>query len=163
MIMHDQFDKEIRLHFTTENDQPDGEHVLAITCMKGQYLLTRHKKRGIEFPGGKIEAGESSEAAVLRELHEETGGHAKAMTYIAQYTVYHPDGEKWFTKDVYAVLVDRLDEKSDYLETEGPVLYRSLDAIRDEDKSYLLEDEAILKCVERVIQLGLYQNETNAD
>ncbi|PTJ50995.1 RNA deprotection pyrophosphohydrolase [Staphylococcus simulans] len=163
MIIHDQFDKEIRLNFTQPQDKPNGEHVLAIAFLNDSYLLTRHKKRGIEFPGGKIEQGESSEAAIVREVYEETGGIVAEMTYVAQYTVYHPEGTKWFTKDVFAVQVDTLESKNDYLETAGPVTCKHLDEISDEEKSFLLEDEAILKCVERVIELGLYQKKEDAD
>ncbi|RIN65545.1 nucleoside triphosphatase YtkD [Staphylococcus simulans] len=163
MIIHDQFDKEIRLNFTQPQDKPNGEHVLAIAFLNDSYLLTRHKKRGIEFPGGKIEQGESSEAAIVREVYEETGGIVAEMTYVAQYTVYHQEGTKWFTKDVFAVQVDTLESKDDYLETAGPVTCKHLDEISDEEKSFLLEDEAILKCVERVIELGLYQKKEDAD
>lgn len=163
MIIHDQFDKEIWLEFMNAEDKPNGEHVLGIAFYDHRFLLTRHKQRGIEFPGGKIEAGESSEDAIVREVFEETGGIVSEMTYIAQYTVFHPDGTKWFTKDVFAVQVDTLKHKADYLETAGPVSCQDLEQISEDDKSYLLEDEAILKCVERVMELGLYQKKEDAD
>lgn len=163
MIIHDQFDKEIRLSYTQPQDKPNGEHVLAIAFLDDNFLLTRHKKRGIEFPGGKIEQGESSKKAVIREVFEETGGIVSDLTYIAQYTVFHPEGTKWFTKDVFAVQVDTLQIKDDYLETAGPVTCHRLDEVSDDEKSFLLEDEAILKCVERVIELGLYQKKEDAD
>ena len=38
----------------------------------GEILLVRHHKRGWEVPGGHIEEGESFEAAMHRELFEET-------------------------------------------------------------------------------------------
>lgn len=163
MIIHDQFNKEIRLNFTQPQDKPNGEHVLAIAFFNDGYLLTRHKTRGIEFPGGKIEQGENSEAAVVREIYEETGGIVSDMIYIAQYTVFHPNGTRWFAKDVFAVQIDALESKDDYLETAGPVTCKYLDEISEHDKSFLLEDEAILKCVERVIELGLYQKKEDAD
>ncbi len=37
------------------------------------WLLTNHKTRGFEFPGGKVEQGESLEEAARREVYEETG------------------------------------------------------------------------------------------
>lgn len=157
MIIYDQFNHKIELVFKNQKDIPDGEHVLSIPNFYGKYLLTQHKKRGIEFPGGKKEPGESSELAVKRELYEETGATINHLVYIAQYTVYHTTGEKWFTKDVFFVDVMDINEKSDYLETNGPVLCDDLNAISDDEKSYLLEDEAILLCVERVKALGLYQ------
>ncbi|MGB2318833.1 MAG: (deoxy)nucleoside triphosphate pyrophosphohydrolase [Candidatus Puniceispirillum sp.] len=49
---------------------------VALVDIDGRILLAQrpaHKKMGglWEFPGGKIEAGESPEAALIRELHEE--------------------------------------------------------------------------------------------
>jgi 8-oxo-dGTP diphosphatase len=52
----------------------------------GRFLLTSRPEGKVyagywEFPGGKLEAGESVEAALRRELHEELGitiGHAQA-------------------------------------------------------------------------------------
>ncbi len=36
----------------------EAKHCLAIPTYNNQYVFTKHKKRGIEFPGGKVEAGE---------------------------------------------------------------------------------------------------------
>lgn len=157
MITNDQFNNKIEMHFTDSDDQANGEHVLAIPLYQGKYVLTNHKKRGIEFPGGKIEKNETSECAIKRELFEETGAVIQGMQYIAQYTVYHPSGKRWFTKDVFAINVKAIEGKQDYLETKGPVVVHSLDTIDEKEKSYLLTDEVILKCAERVNQLGLYQ------
>ena len=52
---------------------------------QGRFLLTSRPEGKVyagywEFPGGKLEAGESVEAALRRELHEELGitiGHAE--------------------------------------------------------------------------------------
>lgn len=38
-------------------------------------LLVRSPKRGWEFPGGQVQEGESIDAAVVREVYEETGLH----------------------------------------------------------------------------------------
>jgi len=52
--------------------------VAAVVERRGRYLLCRrpgHKRHGglWEFPGGKLEAGETIQAAVHRELAEELG------------------------------------------------------------------------------------------
>lgn len=155
MQFTDQEQDKVTLDYRTEHDEPTGEHVLMITRMDDQFLLTNHRQRGIEFPGGKREAGESSRDAMARELFEETGGKVKYAQYIAQYVVHRTNGQP-FSKDVYFVEVDELCNKDDYLETKGPVLYQYLDEIPEEQKSYLLRDAAILHCVERVKDLGLY-------
>ena len=41
---------------------------------QGRWVLCKHKERSTwEFPGGHREAGETIEAAAVRELYEETG------------------------------------------------------------------------------------------
>ena len=42
-----------------------------------QWLLTKHKIRGWEFPGGKKEEGETLEEAAIREVEEETGARSQ--------------------------------------------------------------------------------------
>jgi 8-oxo-dGTP diphosphatase len=44
-----------------------------------------------EFPGGKIEANETSEAAIKRELHEELGIQVTAAQCCFQHTHTYPD------------------------------------------------------------------------
>ena len=118
-------------------------------------LFTKHKIRGIEFPGGKREKGEASETAAAREVFEETGATIKYCEYIAQYKVDRQIGMS-FTKDVFMVEIEAITEQPDYFETDGPLLYKSLSEIPEDKKSYLLKDPAILQCLERVIELGFY-------
>ena len=37
-----------------------------------KFLMVKHKERGWEFPGGKIQVNEEIDAAAIRELFEET-------------------------------------------------------------------------------------------
>ena len=48
---------EVRLTFADQPPIKDAKHVLIICLYNNQWVLTKHKKRGYEFPGGKVEAG----------------------------------------------------------------------------------------------------------
>jgi len=151
----DKDNRRVTMQFKTNNDEPNGNHVLAIPIFRKQLLFTQHKQRDIEFPGGKVEQGESSQQAIERELFEETGAIADDINYIAQYQVHTNDGSK-FAKDVYVIDVKEIQNKNDYLETKGPELFKRIDDISEAYQSYLIQDDAILKCLERVIELGYY-------
>ena len=64
-----------------EDSQPRRPVDVAVGVLvdaEGRFLLTSRPKGKVyagywEFPGGKLEAGESVEAALRRELHEELG------------------------------------------------------------------------------------------
>lgn len=59
----------------------DGEWTLLMTR---RALHLRHHPGQLSFPGGRIEAGESSEAAALREAFEETGIAAGQIRLLGQ-------------------------------------------------------------------------------
>ncbi|MDP9053521.1 MAG: (deoxy)nucleoside triphosphate pyrophosphohydrolase [Acidobacteriota bacterium] len=46
-----------------------------------------------EFPGGKLERGESPEAALVRELREELGIESEAGRELARYAFTYPAGK----------------------------------------------------------------------
>ncbi|WP_162902201.1 8-oxo-dGTP diphosphatase MutT [Facilibium subflavum] len=61
----------------------------------GVYITKRHKDKHLgdlwEFPGGKVEANESINAALVRELYEEVGIHVKASTFFQKIYFTYPD------------------------------------------------------------------------
>jgi A/G-specific adenine glycosylase len=64
---------------------------------QGQVFITQRKPGGFfgslwEFPGGKIEEGETEEAAVIRELEEELGIHVKTGAILNKSTYQYPFG-----------------------------------------------------------------------
>jgi len=72
--------------------------VAAIIERDGQVLIAQRKRSGRhplkwEFPGGKLEPGESPRQAVARELAEELGIHALAEAEMARYEYQYPGRE----------------------------------------------------------------------
>ena len=77
----------VKLSFLNDSFSKQADHVLVICRFFDQWLLTRHKERGWEFPGGKREPGETLEVAALREVEEETGAKLKNLHFIGEYEV----------------------------------------------------------------------------
>lgn len=118
------------------------QHVLVIVYSPSGWVLTKHKKRGLEFPGGKLEKGETIEKAAVREVWEETGVVIKKLHYIGQYTV--DDQHNPFVKDIYFAKAESLEDKKDYLETNGPTILEQLPQEFDEEKySFIMRDEVV--------------------
>lgn len=124
----------------TEDLLGDTHHVLAIPKFNRQYLFTRHKVRGVEFPGGKVEPGETLEEAVKRELFEETGASVERLKFAGTYTVH---AEESFNKAVFYIEVCDLTFKCEYMETDGPEMFDAVEEIPEEERSVLLEDACI--------------------
>jgi 8-oxo-dGTP diphosphatase len=71
----------------------------AIIFSKGQVLLGQRRKSDRhafkwEFPGGKVEHGESPRQALVRELREELQIEAKIGPEIARYEHDYPSGSR---------------------------------------------------------------------
>ncbi|MEV0528855.1 bifunctional class I SAM-dependent methyltransferase/NUDIX hydrolase [Streptomyces sp. NPDC050439] len=70
-------DRPVRVSSRPRGSKPPVAHaavgVGAIVLSEQGILLGRHRRGTLELPGGTVEAGESFEAAVIRELGEETG------------------------------------------------------------------------------------------
>jgi 8-oxo-dGTP diphosphatase len=69
--------------------------VAAVIERSGQILIAQRKNLGHhplkwEFPGGKVEPGETPEAAVIRELDEELGIAARLERELLRYEYQYP-------------------------------------------------------------------------
>lgn len=58
---------------TEPSDTTPVQAVAAVAVRNGRVLLIRSRKHGIALPAGKVQPGESHEAALRREVREETG------------------------------------------------------------------------------------------
>lgn len=72
--------------------------VACIDYRNGKFLIAKRLNTGDmanrwEFPGGKIEEGESFEQAIKREMMEEFSCEAEVFEQLAQGTFYHKNKE----------------------------------------------------------------------
>ncbi|UCZ52378.1 nucleoside triphosphatase YtkD [Bacillus shivajii] len=126
------------------------KHVWVVSKYRGNWLLTIHPSRGLEFPGGKIEKGESAEEAAKREVFEETGGTVKELYYIGQYKV---DGKKeTVIKNVYFAIIDNLITKNNYFETKGPKILKRLpkDIRSNHEYSFIMKDDVLPNSLQEI-------------
>ncbi|WP_035186567.1 RNA deprotection pyrophosphohydrolase [Alteribacter aurantiacus] len=140
------------VEFSTD-DHPfshQPKNVWVVSRFRGNWLLTIHPSRGLEFPGGKVEPGEDAVTAAKREVFEETGGIVKEIHYVGQYRVR---GKKeTVIKNVYYADVDDLVTRSNYHETKGPKLLKSLpENVRtNHEYSFIMKDNVLHLSLEEV-------------
>lgn len=109
---------DVELTFGPNQHQIESRHVLVVIKHNGRWLLTKHRIRGIEFPGGKAEPGETIEQAAIRETIEETGVTIENTQSFAEYVVFT---EPPFCKAVFTGDFVGIDNHHTLLETEGLV------------------------------------------
>lgn len=109
---------EQRVTLTFEREQfQDAGYVLVFAFHRGRLLLTRHRKRGWEVPGGTRERGEWPIQTAIREVYEETGGEVAAIEPLGQYVIETPN-ERTMVKTIYLADIARLHPLPDGFETE---------------------------------------------
>ncbi|MBM7692976.1 8-oxo-dGTP diphosphatase [Peribacillus deserti] len=132
-----------------------SRHVLVICSYKNKWVLTRHRVRGLEFPGGKVEDLESIRDAAVREVYEETGGAAGSLYYLGSYCVECADNR--FYKSIFFTKLKSLETRDHYLETDGPLLAEDLpvNLIEDDRFSFIMKDRVIEICLDLIERRGL--------
>ncbi|TRM13305.1 nucleoside triphosphatase YtkD [Lentibacillus cibarius] len=147
-IFRDFYQNEVKLSFNDHPFSKDPKHVLVICTHKNKWLLTKHKDRGLEFPGGKVEENEGARDAAIREVREETGGVIDSIRYIGQYVVAGKGGT--IVKNVYAAEINALLPQTTYYETDGPILLDVLPGDIKYRKSYsfIMKDDVLKYCLD---------------
>ena len=143
----------VKLSFLNDSFSKQADHVLVICRFFDQWLLTRHKERGWEFPGGKREPGETLEVAAFREVEEETGAKLKNLQFIGEYEVTYESNS--FVKAIFSGEVETLTKKENYLETNGPILIGGdLLSLRFQDHySFIMKDRVVEIALDKIMDL----------
>jgi 8-oxo-dGTP diphosphatase len=119
--------------------------VAAIIQRHGRILIGQRKDLGHhplkwEFPGGKVEPGETPDAALIRELQEELGIHARIDRELMRYEYQYP-GRSRILLIFYRVLDFDGEPRSldfDQIRWEQPQLLRNYDFLEG-DTQFLAE------------------------
>ena len=147
---------QVTLTFSMDCFPIRAKHVLVITRYKEDWLLTDHPIRGLEFPGGKIETGESAEDAAKREVYEETGGVIRSLDYVGEYLVEEQDHSAMFVKAIYFADVEKLEKRNHYLETNGPVLKGDelLEELHHPEYSFIIKDQTVPLALREIFRMS---------
>ncbi|WP_186576446.1 RNA deprotection pyrophosphohydrolase [Aquibacillus kalidii] len=153
-IFHDYYNNQVKLSFDDHPFHKEPKHVWVICRCDNKWLLTKHKDRGLEFPGGKVEEGETAEEAAVREVKEETGGIVESLKYVGQYYVVGKGGN--IVKNIYFATIDTITNQPTYYETDGPVLLNELpDQLQvNPDFSFMMKDDVLPTSLEQIYALS---------
>lgn len=143
----------VRLSFNKGSFSLQPRHVLVICNYKDQWLLTNHRLRGLEFPGGKVEEGESLEEAAKREVLEETGAILNFLNFIGEYEVNDENG--LFVKAIFYGEVEQIQASAHYFETNGPRLIgKELSEKRfGQEYSFIMKDNVVGEAIQYIEKL----------
>ena len=128
---------------------PTDLTVAAVVYHEDRYLIVEERAMNrvvFSQPGGHIEAGESPEQAVVREVLEETGCHVAVNDMIGVYLWIHPQTRQQFLRIAYSA--DFFDFDKDRKLDDVIVARHWLTRAEIESYRPRLRSPAVLRCVE---------------
>ena len=131
---------------------PTDLTVAAVVEHDHKFLIVEEYAMGqrvITQPGGHIEADESPEQAVVREVLEETGCTVECQDMVGVYLWIHPQTRQQFLRIVYAAKFISCDESAPL--DEGILSRRWMTADHLRDRRSSLRTPTALRCVEDYI------------
>lgn len=139
---------QVTLSFEPNSFSIPAKHVLVLANRENNWLMTRNPRRGLEFPGGKVEEGESLIEAVRRETREETGATLTDIEWFAEYVVHD---KVPFRKVVFLARVSQLHDIDKSFETDGRKWLTVEEFNQSSELSFHMKDLGMKKMIERVI------------
>ena len=137
----------VDLHFDEGPFEVEPKHVLVIVKYKDKWLCTEHGKRGIEFPGGKQEAGETLIEAAIREVYEETKVKVTDVKWFAYYIVHD---QVPFGKAVFTARVEAIDAFVGEFETVARHWLAEEELLAHQSLSFYMRDDGMKKMLQEV-------------
>ncbi len=127
---------------------PTDLTVAAVVLNEGRYLIveeTANRRNVLTQPGGHIEAGESPEEAVVREVMEETACTVLCEDLIGVYLWIQPQTRQQFLRLVY--LADFVDCDEGAKLDKGVIARRWLTLPELEKSRAVLRSPVVLRCI----------------
>jgi len=138
---------------------PTDLTVAAVVEHDGKYLLVEERSMGRRVlcqPGGHIEADESPEQAVVREVLEETGCTVNCHDLIGIYLWIHPQTRQQFLRLVYSAAFVSCDET---LALDDGITGRKwMTLLEIEGRESMLRTPAVFRCIQDY-EKGLRQSD----
>jgi len=119
--------------------------VVAAVVIRPQGVLLCQRPDGVhlpllwEFPGGKIDPGESAAEAAVREVAEEIGLQARVVTALGSVEYDYAEGSEQVSKEVHYFLMEW--EPGEPLELDGEMIRTYWCAIDEAEKNLTFETE----------------------
>ncbi len=128
---------------------PTDLTVAAVVERDGRFLVIEERSSGrdvITQPGGHIEAGESPEAACVREVLEETGCDVTIDSLLGTYLWINPVTRQQFLRIVYTA--EFLQQHTDRQLDDGIIAAHWLYKSEIEHRRHNFRTPAVMKCID---------------